>query len=158
MKEKIEQAKAQLRGHIEPTRARLAELLRELDVPLREIERVMVDYELCSDEEYQTMASLYCDIQNALERFGINQDRFGQSQPTCRIQSHQNSDMHVVRDHRSQEKFDELCRILQAVPGYRLHPSGLAIESIGDLSCLSQERQGEVYNLMEKGFLVRNYR
>lgn len=56
------------------------------------------------------------------------------------------------RNPQSAEKFREVCRILQAVPGYKLHPSGLVIESVGDLSVLSQESFGLLMNCMERDF------
>lgn len=34
-----------------------------------------------------------------------------------------------------------LCRVLQAAPEYRLRPSELAADVVGDLSCLSQESE-----------------
>ena len=43
-----------------------------------------------------------------------------------------------------------VCRILQGSPGYRLRPSELAVGSVGDLSCLSQESRACLYNQMVK--------
>ena len=41
-----------------------------------------------------------------------------------------------------------VCRILQAAPGYKLHPSELAVETVGDLSCLGQETYAMLLNRM----------
>ena len=43
-----------------------------------------------------------------------------------------------------------LCRILRAAPEYTLHPSELAADVVGDLSCLSQESEAYLRNRMVK--------
>ena len=75
---------------------------------------------------------------------------------TCQLRNHLTECKQCLREPARLERLDALCRILQDLPGYKLHPSGLVIESVGDLSSLSQEREATVYNLMEKGFLARN--
>lgn len=79
-----------------------------------------------------------------------------QSPCTCQLRSHLTDCTQCLREPQRLERLHELCRILQDVPGYRLHPSGLVIESVGDLSSLSQELVGRICNQMEKGFLARN--
>lgn len=49
-----------------------------------------------------------------------------------------------------------VCRILAAAPGYRLRPSELAAESVGDLSCLSQESAACLRNRMVRGSASQN--
>lgn len=39
-----------------------------------------------------------------------------------------------------------VCRILPGAPGYKLRPSELAAENVGDLSCLSAEARACLYN------------
>lgn len=58
------------------------------------------------------------------------------------------------RDQMNLDRFAAVCRILQGLPGYKLHPSGLAIESAGDLSCLSREKSFELCLLKWQDFLV----
>lgn len=41
-----------------------------------------------------------------------------------------------------------LCRVLRAAPEYKLRPSELAVENVGDLSSLSQETRGYLYMRM----------
>lgn len=41
-----------------------------------------------------------------------------------------------------------VCRILRAAPEYKLRPSELAAENVGDLSTLSREARAELYNRM----------
>lgn len=43
-----------------------------------------------------------------------------------------------------------VCRILRAAPEYRLRPSELAVENVGDLSFLSRETIAYWYNRMER--------
>lgn len=75
---------------------------------------------------------------------------------TCRPLLRRSECKQCLREPKRLERLGELCRILQDVPGYKLHPSGLVIESVGDISSLSQERQGLIWNLMERDFLARN--
>lgn len=49
-----------------------------------------------------------------------------------------------------------LCRVLAVSPEYRLHPSELAVENVGDLSCLSQESTACLRNRMARDFASRN--
>ena len=65
-----------------------------------------------------------------------------QSEKSLTLQCRRKIRKSYSRNRRSAEKFREVCRILQGVPGYKLHPSGLVIESVGDLSVLSQESFG----------------
>lgn len=81
---------------------------------------------------------------------------FHQSLCTCRPLRRRSECKQCLREPKRLERLAELCRILQGAPGYKLHPSGLVIESVGDLSSLSQERQGQIGNLMERDFLARN--
>ena len=72
------------------------------------------------------------------------------------LQNHQISQKHHLLSQCDVERLHELHRILQGLPGYKRHPSTLLIESIGELSLLSQENQGRVACRMKKDFLVRN--
>ena len=81
-----------------------------------------------------------------------------QSEKSLTLQCRRKIRKSYSRNRRSAEKYREVCRILQGVPGYKLHPSGLVIESVGDLSVLSQESFGLLMNYMERGFLARNAR
>lgn len=49
-----------------------------------------------------------------------------------------------------------VCRILQAAPEYRLHPSELAADVVGDLSCLSQESEAYLRNRMVRDSAFQN--
>lgn len=79
-----------------------------------------------------------------------------QSPCTCQLRNHPNDCKQCLREPGRLERLAAVCRILQDLPGYKLHPSGLVIESVGDLSGLSQEKTAMVYNLMERDFLARN--
>lgn len=48
-----------------------------------------------------------------------------------------------------------VCRILQAHPGYKLHPSELAAENVGDLSVLSRETRVRLFFQIRKGHPFR---
>lgn len=80
--------------------------------------------------------------------------------------SHQSAGASSPQSHSSDQKLAELerqrknllflvCRILQASPGYKLRPSELAVETVGDLSCLSREARACLYNRMERGYYAR---
>ena len=72
------------------------------------------------------------------------------------LQNHQISQKHHLLSQCDVERLHELHRILQGIPGYKRHPSTLLIESIGDLSLLSQEKQGLVICLIRKSYFARN--
>lgn len=72
------------------------------------------------------------------------------------LQNHQISQKHHLLSQCDVERLHELHRILQGLPGYKRHPSTLLIESIGDLSLLSQEKQGLVICLIRKSYFARN--
>ena len=71
-------------------------------------------------------------------------------------QKHQISQKHHLLSQCDVERLHELHCILQGVPGYKRHPSTLLIESIGDISHLSQEKQGQVICLIRKSYFARN--
>ena len=72
------------------------------------------------------------------------------------LQNHQISQKHHLLSQCDVERLHELHRILQGVPGYKRHSSTLLIESIGDISHLSQEKQGQVICLIKKSYFARN--
>lgn len=72
------------------------------------------------------------------------------------LQNHQISQKHHLLSQCDVERLHELHRILQGVPGYKRHSSTLLIESIGDISHLSQEKQGQVICLIRKSYFARN--
>lgn len=72
------------------------------------------------------------------------------------LQNHQISQKHHLLSQCDVERLHELHRILQGLPGYKRQPSTLLIESIGDLSLLSQEKQGLVICLIRKSYFARN--
>lgn len=125
------------------------------------------DAELEESRQYQALVMGQAAMREAIERMNRQLNKSlheartmscntPQSEQSCRLLHHQSSGTRDLRDPRRMARFSEVCRILQGLPGYRLHPSGLVIESVGDLSVLSHEKQAEVYNLMEKDFLARN--
>lgn len=72
---------------------------------------------------------------------------------------HQSKEASVSPNHLIAQRLEELetqrrnllflvCRILQAAPGYKLRPSELAVETVGDLSFLSQEMMCSLLNRM----------
>ncbi len=67
-----------------------------------------------------------------------------QSPAPSALQSRQSGCRLAMRDPKNAGRFAAVCRILQVLPGYKLHPSGLAIESAGDLSLLSREKFQEL--------------
>ena len=71
---------------------------------------------------------------------------------TCQLRTHRTDCTRCLREPGRLERLSGLCRILQDLPGYKLHPSGLVIENVGDLSGLSHEKIMTVYNLMERDF------
>ncbi len=72
------------------------------------------------------------------------------------LQNHQISQKHHLLSQCDVERLHELHRILQGIPGYKRHPSTLLIESIGDISLLSQEKQGLVICLIRKSYFTQN--
>lgn len=79
---------------------------------------------------------------------------------------HRSEEALFLQIHRNSQRLAELelqrrnllflvCRILQAAPGYRLRPSELAVENVGDLSCLGQETYAGLQNRMERDFPAR---
>ena len=82
--------------------------------------------------------------------------KYHQSPCTCRLRSHQSGCTQCLQESSRLARLRELCRDLEGVPGYRLHPLGLAIETVGDVFSLSQEKAASIYNRMERGFLARN--
>lgn len=83
-----------------------------------------------------------------MERTGNHQGR--QSEEALSLLSHQNRERHAVHELQHRNLLFLLCRILPAAPGYRLRPSELAVETVGDLSCLSQESRMMLLNRMER--------
>ena len=71
------------------------------------------------------------------------------------LQIHQSSQRLAELDRYRRNLLILVCRILQAAPGYKLRPSELAVENVGDLSCLGQETYASLLNRMERDFPVQ---
>lgn len=134
---------------------------KSLDVAMNMIEAHATEAELAADKRYNMLCSLFELMKSMME--GPHEDDSEAS--ICN--AYQSSAPSAPRNRRSHgtqpqqdpgraRRFAAVCRILQVLPGYKLHPSGLAIESVGDLSCLSREKTQEYYSLMSKDFLVQS--
>lgn len=85
----------------------------------------------------------------------IRSDKSYQSEEASALQNHQNAQKLAELDQQRKNLLSLVCRILQAHPGYKLRPSELAAETVGDLSCLSQEARACLHNRMERDYHVR---
>lgn len=63
-------------------------------------------------------------------------------------QSGQTGRRHAQLERQRRNLLFLVCRILQAAPEYRLRPSELAADVVGDLSCLSQELEAYLRSRM----------
>ena len=71
-----------------------------------------------------------------------------QSVATSFPQNHQNECRCQVLERHRQNLLSLLCRVLRDAPEYKLRPSELAVENVGDLSSLSQETRAYLYMRM----------
>ena len=78
----------------------------------------------------------------------INHRRECQSEEALTLQIRQSFQELASLEKRRKKLLFSLCRTLRAAPGYKLHPSELAAEIVGDLSCLSQESYAVLMNRM----------
>lgn len=140
----------------ELVRARVRDSRNTLDAAMKIIEATHDDAELTGDKRYCQLCSLYEKMGEVLEQLGEDVKTSTQSPEPCPLQNHQNCKIRDLRCPDRLARLNDVCRILQDLPGYKLHLSGLAIENTGDLSLLSRSKLVQYGLLMQKDFLVRN--
>jgi len=84
-----------------------------------------------------------------------NHRRGHRSEESLFLHIHQNSQRLAELEQQRRNLLFLVCRILQVAPGYRLRPSELAVENVGDLSCLAQETYASLLNRMERDYPAR---
>lgn len=123
------------------------------------LERTKDEAELAGDERYAALCAAELRLNQAIYMLGrTNADKASRPAAPSAPRSRQNRNKRGLPGQRRAQRFDEVCRILQGLPGYKLHPSGLAIENAGDLSRLSLEKTAELHFLGYTDFLVRSPR
>lgn len=80
----------------------------------------------------------------------MNRNEVYQSAEALSLPNHQTDQRLAELERQRRNLLFLVCRILQGNPGYKLHPSELAVENVGDLSVLSQEAQASLHNRMVK--------
>lgn len=126
-----------------------------------EVKAVRIDYRVCGRTvktvevpvagreavSPKTCSARSREVRNAKERrlSGASSPRSGQNENRLAQLERQRRNLLFL-----------LCRVLAAAPGYRLRPSELAAESVGDLSCLSQESAACLRNRMVRDSAFQN--
>ena len=111
--------------------------------------RLMTQEEQERSDAVRVVENLSCVCEDALlviceavcgkTASAIRRDRAGQSEEASVPQSHPNDQRLAELERQRKNLLFLVCRILQAAPEYKLRPSELAVENVGDLSCLSRE-------------------
>ncbi len=126
-----------------------------------EVKAVRINYRVCG----RTVKTV--EVPVASRRAARSMVYFPKSREARNATGHRLSGSSSPRSGQSEHRLAQLerqrrnllflvCRILAAAPGYRLRPSELAAESVGDLSCLSQESAACLRNRMVRDSASRN--
>lgn len=131
-------------------------------------EQFMTEGELINSDAYRVLENLTCVCEDALRVLcnaiskhpegssSIQGDRAYQSEEASALLTHpQTAERLQVLEKQRRNLLFLVCRILQAAHGYRLHPSELAAETVGDLSFLSHEAKACLVCRMEREDPVR---
>ena len=107
-------------------------------------------YYLCSDFNNE--------LKNKFMNKHINHRRGRQSEEALSLLIRRSSGRLAALEQQRRNLLTLVCRTLQAAPVYKLRPSEFAVESVGDLSCLSQEAYASLLNRMERDYPVQTSR
>ena len=130
-------------------------------------EQFMTEGELSNSDAYRVLENLTCVCEDALRVLcnaiskhpegssSIQGDRAYQSEEASALHSPQTAERLQVLEQQRRNLLFLVCRILQAAHGYRLRPSELAAETVGDLSFLSHEAKAYLVCRMEREDPVR---
>lgn len=130
-------------------------------------EQFMTEEELSNSDAYRVLENVTCACEDALRVLcsaigkhpegsgSIQGDRAYQSEEASAPHSPQTAERLQVLEKQRRNLLFLVCRILQAAHGYRLHPSELAAETVGDLSFLSHEAIACLVCRMEREDPVR---
>ena len=124
-------------------------------------EQFMTEGELINSDAYRVLENLTCVCEdplrvlcNAISKHpegssSIQGDRAYQSEEASALLTHpQTAERLEVLEQQRRNLLFLVCRILQAGPGYKLRPSELAAETVGDISYLSREARAFLYSQM----------
>lgn len=128
-------------------------------------EQFMTEGELINSDAYRVLENLTCVCEDALRVLcnaiskhpgSIPGDKSYQSEEASVPLPHpQTAERLEVLEQQRRNLLFLVCRILQAGPGYKLRPSELAAETVGDISYLSREARAFLYSQMVKENRVR---
>ncbi len=128
-------------------------------------EQFMTEGELINSDAYRVLENLTCVCEDALRVLcnaiskhpgSIPGDKSYQSEEASVPLTHpQTAERLEVLEQQRRNLLFLVCRILQAGPGYKLRPSELAAETVGDISYLSREARAFLYSQMVKENRVR---
>lgn len=136
---------------------------RSFDGPVQELAKLFNsgDYEvhnpytgeLLNPSEYAEEIQVLLD--DDVSRIVFDTNKSCLSVEASSLQSRQNECKCQELERQRRNLLFLVCRMLQDRPEYRLYPSALAAENVGDLSCLGQESCALLCMRMEKGVLSR---
>lgn len=131
-------------------------------------EQFMTEEALSNSDAYRVLENVTCVCEDALRVLcnaigkhsdgssSIPGDRVYQSEEASAPLSHpQTAERLEVLEQQRRNLLFLVCRILQAGPGYKLRPSELAAETVGDISYLSREARAFLYSQMVRESRVR---
>ena len=131
-------------------------------------EQFMTEGELINSDAYRVLENLTCVCEDALRVLcnaiskhpegssSIQGDRAYQSEEASALLTHpQTAERLEVLEQQRRNLLFLVCRILQAGPEYKLRPSELATETVGDKKFLSQEEIDCLYSRMGREARVR---
>ena len=98
------------------------------------------------------------ELKNKFMNKHINHRRGRQSEEALSLLIRRSSGRLAALEQQRRNLLTLVCRTLQAAPGYKLRPSEFAVESVGDLSCLSQEAYASLLNRIERDYPVQTSR
>ena len=145
----------------------LSHTLNIADQTMDLAEQFMTEEELSNSDAYRVLENVICACEDALRVLcnaigkhpegssSIQGDRAYQSEEASVPHSPQTAERLEVLEQQRRNLLFLVCRILQAGPGYKLRPSELAAETVGDISYLSREARAFLYSQMVKENRVR---
>ena len=145
----------------------LSHTLNIADQTMDLAEQFMTEGELSNLDAYRVLENVICACEDALRVLcnaiskhpegssSIQGDRAYQSEEASVPHSPQTAERLEVLEQQRRNLLFLVCRILQAGPGYKLRPSELAAETVGDISYLSREARAFLYSQMVKENRVR---
>ena len=128
----------------------LSHTLNIADQTMDLAEQFMTEEELSNSDAYRVLENVICEGSSSIQG-----DRAYQSEEASVPHSPQTAERLEVLEQQRRNLLFLVCRILQAGPGYKLRPSELAAETVGDISYLSREARAFLYSQMVKENRVR---